>query len=73
MERLFEPSIQQRKEITKSKTTSDDDLGKTFLQGVGNYNKKTQRINETLFNLIRSNAIDSSIKTTLANLLNSSS
>ena len=72
MEKDFEPSIQQQNEITKALSTEKEDLGKTFHQGVENYNQRHRKNNETLSNLIKSIAIDSSITTTLANLLNSS-
>ena len=39
MEKVFEPSIQQQKEITKAITTGNEDLGKALLQGVENYNQ----------------------------------
>ena len=47
-------------------------MRKTILQGVENFNQITHRNNEILYNLIQSNAIDGSITTTIANLINSS-
>ena len=72
MEKVFEPTVQQENENTKAVTTGNEDLGKIFLEGVETYNQITQRNNEKLSDLIKSNAIDSSISTTLVNLMNSS-
>ena len=60
------------KKINKTKSTEKESLKKAFLQGGESYNEITQRNNEILSNFIKSNPIDSSITTTLANLRNSS-
>ena len=51
MEKLFEPSSQQQKEINKAIITRNEVLGKTILHGVENYDEITQRNNEILSNL----------------------
>ena len=72
MEKVFEPSNQQEKEITKGITSENEDLGKVFLRRVEKFNQRTQRNNEVLSNLFKSNAIDSSVTTNLASLMKSS-
>ena len=72
MEKLLEPSLQQQKEIIKAITTGNEYLGKAILQKVEKYNQTTQRNSEIISNLIKSNAIESSITTTLVLLMNSS-
>ena len=71
MENVFEPFMQQQTEINSALTTGNEDLIKTILQGKENYNQTTQRSNENLSHLIRSNAKDISINTILANLVSS--
>ena len=69
MEKVFGLSMQQQKELPKAQATGNEDVGKAVIHGLEN--QITQRNNEILCNLIKSNAIDSSITTTLANLMNS--
>ena len=73
IEEVFEPSFQQQNEITKTITRGNEDLGKAFFQGEENDKQKTPRIDEILSNLIKSNAVETSITTTLVNLMTSSS
>ena len=70
-ENVFERSIQQQNEITKPKTTGNEDLDEAILRGVEIYSQITQRNNEISSNSIQSNARDRCIITTLPTLMNS--
>ena len=54
----------------KAKTTGKEILGYVFFRGRRKNDELTRRINKKLANLVKTNAVDSSNTTTLANLLN---
>ena len=68
----FEPSINHQKEMVIATTTRNQNLEKTILKGVEDYDQITQNLTEFLSNLIISNPLDSSVTTNVANLINTS-